>query len=86
MRFHDEPCLLFLYLAIGAMQEPGAASHFGRVCAGSLTKIPVIPGWSQRVRAKRGPMTGSGPDPESRGSGFVASGRASRGPVGVAPE
>src|SRR5207247_5304270 len=28
----------------------------------------VIPGWSQRVGALRRPMTGSGPDPESRDS------------------
>src|SRR5437762_2653206 len=31
----------------------------------------VIPGWSQRVGALRRPMTGSGPDPESRDSGFA---------------
>ena len=33
----------------------------------------VIPGWSHRVGALRRPMTGSGPDPESRDSGFYAS-------------
>src|ERR1700730_83168 len=32
----------------------------------------VIPGWSQRVGALRRPMAGSGPDPESRDSGFDA--------------
>src|SRR6266705_1403611 len=31
----------------------------------------VIPGWSQRVGALRRPITGSGPDPESRDSGFA---------------
>jgi hypothetical protein len=35
----------------------------------------VIPGWSQRVGALRRPMTGSGPDPESRDSGFDTSHR-----------
>jgi hypothetical protein len=39
LRLQDEPILLFLYDAIGAMREPLAASHFGRVCAGSITKI-----------------------------------------------
>src|SRR5471032_1401917 len=34
-----------------------------------FVKVPqVIPGWSQRVGALRRPMTGSGPDPESRDS------------------
>jgi hypothetical protein len=32
----------------------------------------VIPGRCQRVRAKRGPMTGSASNPESRDSGFIA--------------
>src|SRR5579872_3330150 len=34
--------------------------------AASSVVVVVIPGWCQRVRAKRGPMTGSAPDPESR--------------------
>jgi hypothetical protein len=33
---------------------------------------PVIPGRCQRVRAKRGPMTGSASNPESRDSGSGA--------------
>jgi hypothetical protein len=37
-----------------------------------LTTGSVIPGWSHRVGALRRPMTGSGPDPESRDSGFDA--------------
>jgi len=32
---------------------------------------PVIPGRCQRVRAKRGPMTGSASNPEARDSGFA---------------
>src|SRR5215510_2509030 len=39
----------------------------------SLTRFPfVIPGRCQRVRAKRGPMTGSASNPESRDSGSGA--------------
>jgi hypothetical protein len=37
VRPHDEPRLLFLYDTVRAMREPSAASHFGRVCAGSIT-------------------------------------------------
>src|SRR5450432_3965742 len=37
-----------------------------------LTCRPVIPGRCQRVRAKRGPMTGSASNPESRDSGSGA--------------
>jgi hypothetical protein len=37
VRLQDEPCLLFLYDVAGAIGEPAAASHFGRVCAGSIT-------------------------------------------------
>jgi len=39
VRLQDEPGLLFLYLAVGAIREPAAASHFGGVCAGSITEI-----------------------------------------------
>ncbi len=38
VRPEDEPRLLFLYDAAGAIGEPAAASHFGRVCAGSITR------------------------------------------------
>jgi hypothetical protein len=34
-------------------------------------QTPVIPGHRQRVRATRGPMTGSAMSPESRDSGFA---------------
>src|SRR5476651_1247269 len=36
-RLQREPRLLFLYDARGAMREPAVASHFGGVCAGSIT-------------------------------------------------
>jgi hypothetical protein len=48
--------------------------HYNRKCrrqigAGAarrnVTETPVIPGATQRVRAKRGPMTGSGANPKS---------------------
>ena len=38
LRFQHER-LLFLYPAIRAMRQRTAASHFVRVCAGSLTKL-----------------------------------------------
>src|SRR4030088_134466 len=38
VRRQPEPRLLFLHHAIRAMRELPAASHFGRVCAGSLTR------------------------------------------------
>ena len=37
VRFQGEPHLLFLYDVTGAIREPAAASHFDRVCAGSIT-------------------------------------------------
>src|ERR1700744_4034390 len=36
--------LLFLYDVISAMRQAAAASHFGRVCAGSITcRAPLYP-------------------------------------------
>ena len=46
MRLHDEPRLLFLYCAIGAMREPFARRILARVCAGSITDVPAPPGGS----------------------------------------
>jgi hypothetical protein len=37
--FSNEPHLLFIYRRIRAMRERLTASHFGRVCAGSITRI-----------------------------------------------
>src|SRR5664279_4230863 len=36
-RLQREPRLLFLYDVRRAMREPAVESHFGRVCAGSIT-------------------------------------------------
>src|SRR3984893_6333871 len=56
-------------------QSDIAVSECGYSVFGTRTIDPVIPGWSQRVGALRRPMTGSGPDPESRDSGFASSTR-----------
>src|SRR5712672_3039656 len=51
-----------------------AINRLGRflVIAGSEHPATVIPGRCQRVRARRGPMTGSASNPESRDSGSGA--------------
>src|SRR3981081_4001657 len=47
LRFQHQR-LLFLYPAIRAMRQRTAASHFVRVCAGSLTKLACHSrGWSE---------------------------------------
>ena len=49
-------------------ERPGATPAFP-FCA--FVYDTVIPGRRQRVRAKRGPMTGFASNPESRDSGFA---------------
>jgi hypothetical protein len=58
------------------MRTQGGCPRLRSAMRGSCEGLAiVIPGWSQRVGASRRPMTGSGPDPESRDSGFDASHR-----------
>jgi hypothetical protein len=65
--FSNERYLLFLYHPIRAMRERLAASHFGRVCAGSLTRIgwgvedagivPTRPNATEMRKSRRRPST-----------------------------
>ena len=61
----------------GASEKIVTIWHDGQFAHGGNAKTlsVVIPGRCHRVRAKRGPLTGSASSPESRDSGFASSRR-----------
>src|SRR5476649_1362281 len=58
-RLQREPRLQFLYDVASAMRVPAAASHFGQVCAGSITAtVMSFRGGPNGSALLRRPMTG----------------------------